>query len=48
MKLTIELDENVINAIRAYYNEEIEYIGLDNGVKLLKSVYAAIKKEDHK
>ncbi len=43
MKLTIEVDKKVIEAIRAYYNKEIPFVGVDNGKKLLDSVYAAIK-----
>lgn len=48
MKLTIDLDEKVVEAIRAYFNKEIQFVGVENGVKLLLSVYASIKKDDQK
>ena len=38
MKILIELDDDLKNAIDEYFQGKRAYVGLDNGIKLLEAV----------
>lgn len=45
MKLTIKLDDDLKNTLISFYDGNITYIGLDNGIKLLNAIKEAMIKE---
>jgi hypothetical protein len=38
MKLLIEIDENVNKAVNEFFEGKRQYVGVDNGIKLLEAV----------
>lgn len=38
MKLVIEIDENVNKAVHEFFEGKRQYVGVDNGIKLLEAV----------
>lgn len=38
MKLVIEIDKNVNEAVHEFFEGKRQYVGVDNGIKLLEAV----------